>query len=140
MEKLMKKTTLGLLVILSASTAFSKQLTVVCERQNPSIGNLSRATLGAVMEIANINATPVLQQLYIGGTAASQGKVAESAFTKNTAKLYIQFGQYLYSSANIAVQDCQDSFSATGAAQLKQYTGGFAGTSLSNLVCTCELK
>jgi len=136
----MKQMTLVLLTILSASTAFSKQLTVVCAKQNPSIENAANSTLAAVLEIANINAAPVLQKLYIGGVAASQGKVTEAAFTKNTGELNLQFGQNLYSSANISLQDCQDSFSATGAAQFEKYVGGFAGTELSNLVCTCELK
>jgi len=136
----MKKMTLTLLMILSTSTAFSKQLTVVCAKQNPSIENAANSTLAAVIEIANINAKPELQRLVINGAAVNQGRVTNSALTKNTVELYLQFGQGLYSSASISLQDCQDSFSATGAAQFEEYVGGFAGTEQSNLVCTCGLK
>lgn len=136
----LKKITLTLLTVLCASTAYSKQLTVVCAKQNPSIQNGSRSALAAVIEIANINAKPVMQELVVDGARSNQGRISNFAITKDSADLYLQFGQGFYSSAKISLQDCQDSFSATGAAQYAKYVGGFAGTQLSELICTCELK
>jgi hypothetical protein len=136
----MKMLTLSLLTILCTSTAFSKQLTVVCSKQNPSIQNGSRSTLAAVIEIANINAKPLIQELVVDGAPTGKGRISNFAITKDSAELYLQFGQGLYSSAKISLQDCQDSFSATGVAQYEKYVGGFAGTELSKLICTCELK
>jgi hypothetical protein len=136
----MKRMTLVLVIALSTSTAFSKQLTVACAKQNPSIEDAGNSTIAAVMEVANINAKPVLRELVINGSTTNQGRVTDSALTRDTVQLYLQFGQGLSSSAKISLRDCQDSFSATGVAQYEKYVGGFAGTELSKLVCTCALK
>ncbi|WP_413587040.1 hypothetical protein [Bdellovibrio sp. HCB274] len=136
----MKKMTLVLLMLLGSSTAFSKQLTVVCANKYPSIENAGNSSIAATMEIENINAKPELQQLLVDGIPSKQGQVTRWGFTKDTFKLYLQFGQGLYSSAQISLQDCQDSFAATGKAQYEQYVGGFAGTQRQNLTCTCALN
>jgi hypothetical protein len=136
----MKKTILVLLMTLSASAAFSKQLTVVCEKQAaPNIANVAGATLSAVMEIANVNSAPVFQEFQVQGQAG-QVKVVGQTITKDAVDLSLQFGQRLYSSARIVLADCGDSFAATGSAQVDVYVGGFAGNSRQNLKCTCELK
>jgi hypothetical protein len=135
----MKKTVLVLLMTLSASAAFSKQLTVVCEKQNPNLANIAGAALSAVMEIENVNAVPVIQNFTAQGRQV-QAKLAASKITKDSASLKFQFGQSLWSSASIELQDCTDSFSATGAATMDIYVGGFAGTARQALTCTCELK
>lgn len=136
----MKKTILVLLVSLCASSSFAKQLTVACEKSGmPDVAAYDNATFGAVFEIANVNADPVIKAFAIEG-AAQNARVIGKSISSGPISLKLQFGKMWYSSVNLDVQNCQDSFSATGNAVVAAYVGGFAGTRQTKLTCTCELK
>lgn len=137
----MKKTMLVLLLSLCASTSFAKQLTLACEENgSPDITEYVGATIGAVLQIANVNAEPVFDLFSVEGYPQNNVRIVQKSISAGPINLKIQFGKQFYNSVEINVQDCQDSFSASGKAAVEMYVGGFAGTSQTSLTCTCELK
>lgn len=131
----MKKALLSLSVLALCATANAKTLTVDCKGSQGE-------TLQLVSDIANVNSPQVIQSLDIDGSSAYNPKDVSSMpiYQNGTFSLNIQFGPQRYDSVQIKVDQCSDEFLATGEAKLSTYVGGFAGTSLTRMQCTCSLK
>lgn len=129
----MKKLILMLVICVSAA-AQAKTLTASC--------NSAKNSVELVADIANVNTEPVINSLKVDGNKIGQlNDISKMPVYKNgDINMKVQFGRGLYSSVSFDLQKCNDDFEATGTAVLEEYVGGFMGTSLANLKCTCSLK
>ncbi len=123
-----------LAVSILSTNAFAKELSVSC---NSDEGK----SLSLVAEVANATTAPKLKSLEVNDETVRGRDVSKMpVYVDGKFTINVQFGKMFYSSASIEVENCKDSFEAKGQATLKEYVGGFAGTSNTNLTCSCELK
>lgn len=124
---------LALLMGLSFS-AHADDLKVTCTGHNHKSVNLHSS-------IKNVNSPQEIKSLIVNGVEQTNKRDASSRpFYKNgDITLSIQFGRGFFSSVNLSLSKCRDSFEATGSGTLKEYVGGFAGTQNERLNCNCEL-
>jgi hypothetical protein len=133
-KELIMKNIILLIALFGSLAVNAKTLSVSCKENGKS--------LEVVSEIKNVNTPQDIKSLIVNGETQDQVKDVSSMPIYNGGNLSIQlqFGSRLYSSANFELQKCNDDFEATGVAELKEYIGGFAGTSFLNMPCTCSIK
>lgn len=121
--------------VLCSVSAHAKKLSVSCE-------STTGQSINMVSEIANVNKAQKIQSLSINENEVLKFRdVSKMPIYKNgDISLQIQFGKNLFSSAEITLSHCNDDFEATGKAVIHDFIGGFAGTRLFYLDCTCSLK
>ena len=130
-----KQILIGLTLAVAAMSANAKTLKADCSAP-------SGESLSLVSDIANVNTPQKITSLTVGGAqeSAFRDVSAMPIYQNGVLTLKIQFGSRLYSSTELTLTNCTDSFLATGQALLKKYVGGFAGTDNSNLKCSCSLN
>jgi hypothetical protein len=122
------------LVTLLAQPSWAKKVSASCTSDRGQ-------SLEFQAELENANAPLKDIYLEVNGEEQVARDVSERpVYSKGELKIRVQFGQRFYSSVQMELSNCSDSFEASGKAQLKTYVGGFAGTSLSQLNCSCGLE
>lgn len=129
------KKVMMMMTVLGSLSANAKVLSVNCQATNGK-------SFQMVSEIANVNTAQAIKSLAVNGQKVSIFRdISRMPIYQNgNLSMEIQFGNRLYSSAQVSLAKCNDDFEATGKAVVKEFTNGFAGTSFVEMTCSCSLK
>lgn len=128
----MKAAVMILALALLGSAAQAKTLNVSCEDREGR-------TVELKTEIVNVSQPQQIQSFTINGSEVEKYKDVSGSpiYNQGAIAIRINIG---YNSVALDMKNCEDSFLAQASGVLKRYVGGFAGTSESELKCSCDLK
>jgi hypothetical protein len=121
-----------ILVLAAATVSQAKTLTVSCHDKDGRSVELTS-------EITNASQPQQIKSFAINGSDVARYQDVSNTpiYNQGEINLRINIG---YNSVTLKLKSCEDSFLAVGSGVFDRYVGGFAGTSPSNLQCTCALK